>query len=110
MRKVLLTCGALLLLVSWVFPSAASARPCSDRVPVIVAGVQWIVFTGDSARERREISCAKARRIAKRKLRGRGTPGWNCSARLQRCVRGGTFVDEFGNRRWRFLVGWHRAD
>jgi len=93
-----------------VFPSAASARPCSDRVPVIVAGVQWIVFTGDSARERREIPCAKARRIAKRKLRGRDTPGWRCNARLQRCVRGGTVVDASGNRRWRFLVGWHRAD
>jgi hypothetical protein len=103
--------GALLvlaLLCAW--PAAAPARPCSDRVPVVVAGVQWLAYTGDSARERREIPCAKARRIAKRKLRGRGTPGWNCSARLQRCVRGGTYVDAYGNRLWRFLVGWHRAD
>ena len=91
-------------------PAAASARPCSDRVPVIVKDVQWIVYTGDTARERREIPCSKARRIAKRKLRGRGTPGWNCSARLHRCVRGGTFVDAHGNRLWRFLVGWHHAD
>ena len=103
--------GALLALgLLCALPASASARPCSDRVPVIVKGVQWIVFTGDSARERREIPCAKARRIAKRKLRGRNTPGWRCNARLQRCVRGGTFVDANGNRLWRFLVGWHRAD
>jgi len=103
--------GALLVFgLLCALPTAASARPCSDRVPVIVKGVQWIVFTGDSARERREIPCAKARRIAKRKLRGRDTPGWRCSTRLQRCVRGGTVVDANGNRRWRFLVGWHGAD
>ena len=61
--------GALLALgLLCALPAAASARPCSDRVPVIVKGVQWIVFTGDSARERREIPCSKARRIAKRKL------------------------------------------
>ena len=103
--------GVLLVLgLLCAVPTSASARPCSDRVPVIVEDVQWIVYTGDSARERREIPCSKARRIAKRKLRGRGTPGWNCSARLHRCVRGGTYVDAHGNRRWRFLVGWHHAD
>jgi hypothetical protein len=110
-RKALVATVVLLVLaLSGSLPSSASARPCSDRVPVIVAGVQWIVYTGDSARERRAIPCAKARRIAKRKLRGRGTPGWNCSASRQRCVRGGTYVDDSGNRLWRYLVGWHRAD
>lgn len=107
MRRAVAVTGALLVLA---LPSAAAARPCSDRVPVIVAGVQWIVYTGDSAAERREIPCSKARRIAKRKLRGNGTAGWKCSARLQRCVRGGTYVDDFGHRQWRFLVGWHGAD
>jgi hypothetical protein len=59
MRKVLLTTGSLLILVSWVLPSGVGA-------PVFGPG--------------------------------------------SRCVRGGTFVDEFGNRKWRFLVGWHHAD
>jgi hypothetical protein len=96
---------------SLLLAAPAAARPCSDRVPVVVDGVEWTVFTGDSARERRDIPCAAARRIAARMLRsGRATPGWRCSARRQRCVRGGTYVDEFGNRLPRYLVGWHRAD
>lgn len=107
MLKVLATMGTLLFVA---LPASASARPCSDRVPVIVAGVQWIVYTGDSTAERREIPCSKARRIAKRKLRGANTTGWKCNASLQRCVRGGTYVDDSGHRRWRFLVGWHLAD
>ena len=96
-----------------IAPATASARPCSDRVPVIVDGVQWIVYTGDSALERREISCAKARRIAKRVIRtGEGPKGWNCknTRRIKRCVRGGTYIDEWGNRQWRYLIGWHAAD
>ena len=105
---------ALLLAVSaiaLIVATPASARPCSDRTPVIVEGVQWIVYTGDSAAERREIPCAKARRIAKRMLRReQGTPGWRCSSRRHRCVRGGTYVDDYGHRQWRFLVGWHLAD
>ena len=107
--RVIIAVAAVALALS--LPATATARPCSDRVPVIVNGTQWIVYTGDSARERRGIPCAKARRIAKRMLRsGKATPGWKCSARRQRCVRGGTYVDEYGNRLPRFLVGWHRAD
>jgi hypothetical protein len=101
-------CAAAMLLA---MPAAATARPCSDTVPVIVRGTQWIVYTGDSARERRDISCAKARRIAKRMLRsGDATPGWRCNARVRRCVRGGTLENAQGVRLWRYLVGWHRAD
>jgi hypothetical protein len=49
--------------------------------------------------------------MAKRVLRtGEGPRFWRCSARLQRCVRGGRYTDEFGNRQWRYLVGWHHAD
>ncbi len=100
--------AAALLLVA---PAPALARPCSDYVPVIVRGTHWIVYTGDSARERADVSCAKARRIAKRVLRaGTGTPGWRCNARMQRCVRGGTYVNAQGLRQWRYLVAWHRAD
>jgi hypothetical protein len=94
-------------------PATASARPCSDTVPVIVNGERWIVYTGDSARERREISCRKARQIAKRYIRTRDAPaGWRCkhSLRVKRCVRGGTYVDDFGHRQWRYLIGWHPAD
>ena len=103
--------GVAATALSLALAAPATARPCSDRVPVIVDGTQWIVYTGDSARERREIPCAKARRIAKRMLRsGKPTRGWKCSARRQRCVRGGTYVDDYGNRLPRYLVGWHRAD
>jgi len=102
-----------LLAFALTLPSAASARPCSDTVPVIIAGQQWIVYTGDSARERREIPCSKARSIAKRYIRTRDAPtGWKCShtLRLKRCVRGGTYVDDYGYRQWRYLIGWHHAD
>ena len=111
MRSALTLTAAILALA--LVPSSASARPCSDTVPVIVDGRQWIVYTGDSAREKRAIPCRKARSIAKRYIRTQDAPaGWKCShtARLKRCVRGGTYVDDFGNRQWRYLIGWHAAD
>ena len=104
---------AVAVAAALALPSVANARPCSDTVPVIVAGEQWIVYTGDSARERREIPCRKAREIAKRYIRTRDAPaGWKCAhtLRLKRCVRGGTYVDDYGHRQWRYLIGWHRAD
>jgi hypothetical protein len=101
----------VLMLTLAAVGDVAEARPCSDRVPVRAQGVYWSVYTGDSARERRDVPCATARRIARRMLlENEGTRGWRCNARLQRCVRGGTYVDEFGNRQWRYLVGWHRQD
>jgi hypothetical protein len=111
MRTLAIVVG--LLAFALTLPSAASARPCSDTVPVIIAGQQWIVYTGDSARERREIPCSKARSIAKRYIRTGDAPsGWKCShtLRLKRCVRGGTYVDDYGYRQWRYLIGWHHAD
>ena len=108
MRRALVT---TLLAIGLAAPSPASGRPCSDSTPVFADGIQWIVYTGDSAAERRAIPCSKARRIAKRMLRTRtGTSGWRCSARLHRCVRGGTYEDAYGNRQWRYLVGWHLAE
>lgn len=90
---------------------AAEARPCSDRVPVVVDGTPWIVYTGDSARELRDIPCSEARTIARRMIaRGEKTAGWSCSAKRARCARGGRVTDRYGNRQWRYLVGWHRAD
>jgi hypothetical protein len=94
-------------------PSAASARPCSDRVAVFVDGKQWIVYTGDSARERREVPCRKARRIARKYIATRTEMGrWDCrhTLRVKRCVKGGTYVDEYGFEQPRYLVGWHAAD
>jgi hypothetical protein len=109
-RRTLLPIAAACVLL---LPAAAEARPCSDRVPVFANGVQWIVYTGDSARERREIPCAMARRIARRYIESRKEPrGWNCrhTRAVKRCVRGGTYVDDYGYRQWRYLIGWHRAD
>jgi hypothetical protein len=91
-------------------PSTAAARPCSDYTPVFVSGVQWIVYTGDGDWELENLSCKKARAIAKRAMRTGRVPGWKCSRRMQRCVRGGTYIDEYGHRQWRYLVGWHVAD
>lgn len=110
MKRLLI---AVITAATLAVPAAAQARPCSDSVPVVVRGVQWIVFTGDSTQERQNLSCAKARRIAKRMLsQGQGTPGWRCknTLRLKRCVRGGTYVDDNGFTQWRYLVGWHLAD
>ena len=97
---------ALLLAI----PASASARPCSDRTgPIVVEGTAWLAYVGDDD-SHRKIQCAKARRIAKQALRGRTVPGWRCNRRLQRCVRGGTYVDRFGDTQWRYLIGWIRQD
>jgi len=61
-----LAAALALTVATLAVPASAQARPCSDRVPVFVAGQQWIVYTGDSARERQEIHCREARRIARR--------------------------------------------
>ncbi len=107
----LLVAPALALSVLLLAPAAASARPCSDRFPVIIDGTQWIVYTGDSARERRELPCRKARRIARTYITTHVDPGrWDCSARQQRCTKGGTYIDRYGYRQPRYLVGWHHAD
>jgi hypothetical protein len=94
---------ALALAVAALAPASAAARPCSDNHPVVVRGVHWIVYTGDSAREKRDLPCRKARRIARRYIADRVEPsGWNCrhTRAVKRCV----------HRAPRYLVGWHRAD
>jgi hypothetical protein len=101
------------VVIALVAPGAASARPCSDRVPVFVDGKQWIVYTGDSARERREIPCRKARRIARSYIVTRVEPGrWDCkhTRRVKQCVKGGTYIDRYGYEQPRYLIGWHAAD
>ena len=98
------------LTLAW--PAAAAARPCSDRTPFVVDGVSWVLFTGDETPPYKP-SCRTARRVARRFLTtGRSPAGWRCrnTASVKRCVRGGTYVDEFGNRQWRQLVGWHGLD
>jgi hypothetical protein len=48
--------------------------------------------------------------VAHRSAQTKSTTGWKCNASLQRCVRGGTYIDDICHRKWRFLVGWHLAD
>jgi hypothetical protein len=91
-------------------PRAASARPCSDLNPVFVDGVRWIVYTGDGPWELENLSCTKARRVARRAIRVGRVTRWKCSRKRHRCVRGGTYIDGYGHRQWRYLVGWHGAD
>lgn len=92
-------------------PSPAWARPCADYNPVVVRGQVWAVYTGSSPWELENLSCAKARRIARRMIEKRQpTKGWRCSTRLQRCVRGGTYIDGSGHRQWRYKVGWFHGD
>ena len=111
MKRTLVVLAASVAVAA--LPATAHARPCSDYNPVIVAGEQWVVYTGNSPQELENLSCSNARRMARRMIAHRtGTPGWKCRHTLQfkRCVRGGTYVDEYGFRQWRYLVGWHRAD
>ncbi len=109
----LLVLAPTAVVLGLLLPASAHARPCSDTHPVLVDGKQWIVYTGDSARERRDIPCRKARRIARRYIRDRvAPPNWRCkhTLRVKRCVKGGTYVDQFGFERPRYLIGWHAAD
>ena len=101
--------GALL------FAAPAQARPCADQVDVRVKGISHIVYTGDGRYERKNLPCSKARRIAKEAMRGKKVSGWKCRNRRSpysrgwtgRCVRGGTYVDEYGHTQWRYLVAWY---
>ena len=105
-------CGILVVLL----PSPAGARPCGDRTPAVVGGIPHVVYTGDSWRERRDVSCKKARTIAKVAMRGKKVSGWKCRDRTTsrghagRCVRGGTYTDDYGNTQWRYLIGWYPYD
>jgi hypothetical protein len=91
-----------------VLPSTAEAKPCG----VVRVDGGWVVAKGDS-RWDRKVSCRRARSIARRYIRTRDAPrGWRCrhSRAVKRCVRGGTYVDEFGNRLPRYSILWHRPD
>ena len=91
-------------------PATASARSCGTAK---AKGVHWIVGAGDTAREKRDVSCRDARAIVKRFIRtGRAPAPWRCrhSLATKRCVKGGTHIDEFGNRAWRYVIFWHRGD
>jgi hypothetical protein len=100
----------VVLIVSLLLPAAASARPCG----ITTANDKgWIVYTGDSKREKRKITCRKARRIARGYIENRYEPGdWECrhTRRRKDCRRGGTYIDEFGNELPRYLIGWHRGE
>jgi hypothetical protein len=104
-----LAIGIALLLL----PDVASARSCSKRGPITAKGRHWIVYTGDSRRERREIPCRKARRIARNYIASAIEPGrWSCTdtRAVKQCVRGGTYIDRYGDEKPRYLIGWHAAD
>lgn len=97
------------MVVMLALPSAAAAKDCSAYKPFVRNGVSWVVYTFVEP-NRAQIACSKARRITANAMRGRKVIGWQCSRPRQRCVRGGTYVDDYGFRQWKFLVGWHVAD
>lgn len=104
---------ALIGLATWVallaIPAGAQAKDCTAKKPFVRAGTYWVVYTF-SEPGRAEVSCTKARRMTANAMRGRAVSGWKCSQKRQRCVRGGTYVDEYGFSQWRHIVGWHIAD
>lgn len=91
----------------------ANARPCADNTAVLVRGVSYIVYTGDGPYETENLTCRKARRIAKEAIRGKRVSGWRCRQQRRpngfsgRCVRGGTYTDDYGNTLWRYYIGWY---
>ncbi len=97
--------GLIAASVSGLAAEPAAARPCSDRHPVFVDGVQWIVYAEG------RVKCRFARRWSRRLIRGEDGPdGWTCKRRRQWCYRGDTYIDRYGNRRYHHLFGWHGAD
>ncbi len=100
-------------LVPTLSATPAQARPCADNTAVLVRGVSYIVYTGDGPYEAENLSCRKARRIAKEAIRGKRVSGWRCRQQRRpngfsgRCVRGGTFTDEYGHTQWRYFIGWY---
>jgi hypothetical protein len=105
--------GALAAIVASIGATQAHARPCADNTEVLVRGVSYIVYTGDGPYEAANLSCRKARRIAKEAIRGKRVSGWRCRQQRRpngfsgRCVRGGTYTNDYGHTQWRYLIGWY---
>jgi hypothetical protein len=93
--------------------SAALARPCADNKPFVVNRVALVVYTNDEFEPPYRTPCRIARRVVRRFLTtGHSPKGWRCknSITLKRCVKGRTFIDDYGNRQWEHLAGWHGLD